>query len=76
MEFLVNARLRATCILLVVYVHHVTSKSRDICIYARVVLPTDISVFPEYGQQDHVPLAVGMRQQAWKTAAWKLNASA
>ena len=33
-EFLVNARLRAA---LVVYAHHVTSKSRDIRIYARVV---------------------------------------
>ena len=40
-EFLVNARLRAVRILLVVYAHHVTSKSRDIRIYAWVVLPTD-----------------------------------
>ena len=36
-EFLMNARLRAARILLVVYVHHVTSKSRDVHIYARVV---------------------------------------
>ena len=33
-------RLRAARILLVVYVHHVTSESRDVHIYARVVLPT------------------------------------
>ena len=36
-EFLMNARLRAARILLVVYAHHVTSKSRDVRIYARVV---------------------------------------
>ena len=36
-EILVNARLRATHILLVVYTHHVTSKSRDVRICARVV---------------------------------------
>ena len=35
-----NACLRAACILLVVYTHHVTSKSHDVRIYARVVLPT------------------------------------
>ena len=32
-----NARLRAARILLVVYAHHVTSKSHDVRIYARVV---------------------------------------
>ena len=32
-----NACLRATRIPLVMYVHHVTSKSRDVCIYAQVV---------------------------------------
>ena len=32
-----NACLRAVCILLVMYAYHVTSKSHDICIYARVV---------------------------------------
>ena len=36
-EFLVNVCLRAARILLVVYAHHVTSKSRDVRIYARVV---------------------------------------
>ena len=36
-EFLMNARLRAARILLAVYAHHVTSESRDVCIYARVV---------------------------------------
>ena len=36
-DFRVNARLRAARILLVVYTHHVTSKSRDVRIYARVV---------------------------------------
>ena len=33
MEILVNVRLRATHILLVMYAHHVTSKSCDVCIY-------------------------------------------
>ena len=40
MGFLVNARLRAARILLIVYTHHVTSESRDVHIYARVVLST------------------------------------
>ena len=39
-EFLMNARLRAARILLVVYTHHMTSESRDVHIYARDVLPT------------------------------------
>ena len=32
-----NVHLRAMRILLIVYAHHMTSESRDVCIYARVV---------------------------------------
>ena len=32
-----NAHLRATCILLIMYAHHMTSESHDVRIYARVV---------------------------------------
>ena len=48
-EFLVNACLRAAHILLVVYAHHVTSESRDVHIYARVVLPTGSPVLEPVG---------------------------
>ena len=50
-DFLVNARLRAACILLVVYAHHVTSKSHDVHIYARVVHFNKFKLLEFFGSQ-------------------------
>ena len=57
-EILMSACLRAARTLSIMYTHHVTSKSCDACIYARVVLPTWTTADTRMGgggQPPHLP---------------------